>query len=226
MTLDASGDLGIGTSLPTALLEISNGLTPASPASATIATYNAAPGGSFLTGRKARGTSAAPTAVQNGDGLLALSGRGYGTTHFGVGGGATIGMSATENYTDTAMGGQINFFTTPNGTTTFLQRMTITDAGDVGVGTSTPAASLEVVRSGDDAEIHATTYNAGLGNSAFVAETARGTAVAPAAVQLGDPIATFAGQGYATTHFSGWAGGIHVIAGEKWSDAAMVSLLY
>jgi endosialidase-like protein len=223
MTLDASGNLGIGTSFPTALLEISNGLTPASPASATIATYNAAPGGSFLTGRKARGTSAAPTAVQNGDGLLALSGRGYGTTHFG--GGATIGMSATENYTDTAMGGRIQFFTTPNGTTNLLQRMTITDEGDVGVGTSTPAGSLEVVRSGDDAEIHATTYNAGLGNSAFVAETARGTAVAPAAVQLSDTLATFAGQGYATTHFSGWAGGMHVIAAENWTDAAMGTLL-
>ena len=129
-----NGNIGIGTTAPSAMLEVSNGLTPASPASATIATYNAAPGGSFLTGRKARGTSAAPTAVQNGDGLLSLSGRGYGTTQFGVGGGATIGMRATENYTNTAMGGLIQFFTTPNGTTTLTPRMTIDQNGFVGIG--------------------------------------------------------------------------------------------
>ena len=226
MTLDASGNFGIGTSFPTALLEISNGLTPASPASATIATYNAAPGGSFLTGRKARGTAAAPTAVQNGDGLLSLSGRGYGTTSFGNNGGATIGIRATENYTDTAQGASIQFLTAQNGTAALLTRMSINHDGNVGVGTTNPSASVEVVRTGDDAEIHATTYNAGLGNSAFVAQTARGTAVAPAAVQLGDPFATFAGQGYATTHFSGWAGGMHVIAAENWTDAAMGTLLF
>jgi hypothetical protein len=229
MTLDAGGNFGIGTSLPTALLEISNGLTPASPASATIATYNAAPGGSFLTGRKARGTSAAPTAVQNGDGLLSLSGRGYGTSQFGVGGGATIGMRATENYTNTAMGGLIQFFTTPNGTTTLTPRMTINHDGNIGIGTTAPSEAVEVVREGQQgAGFIATTYGAEQtnGGGAFVIRNARGTAAAPAAVQLGDSLGYFVGNGYGTTGFvNEFAGGMVVLAGENWTDATQGALV-
>ena len=217
MTLDAGGNFGIGTSLPTALLEISNGLTPASPASATIATYNAAPGGSFLTGRKARGTSAAPTAVQNGDGLLALSGRGYGTTQFGVGGGATIGMSATENYTDTAMGARIQLFTTPNGTTTLTPRMTIDQNGFVGIGTPQPNGMLDIVRNGTT-NVYGTSYGTGQG-SGFKGRVARGTILAPTATLLGDELAEFTAAGHDGVDFlegAGWA----AFAAENWTSTA------
>jgi len=216
MTLDAGGNFGIGTSLPTALLEISNGLTPASPASATIATYNAAPGGSFLTGRKARGTPAAPTAVQNGDGLLSLSGRGYGTTQFGVGGGATIGIRATENYTNTAMGGLIQFLTTPNGTTTLTTRMTIDQSGFVGIGTNTPTGMLDIARDGTTNLIGTSYGGQGTG---FKARASRGTLAAPTATQSGDELAEFTAAGYGTTGFNetaGWA----AFAAENWTDAA------
>ena len=106
MTLDAAGNVGIGTiASRQPVLEVSNAIdTSQSPRVAMIDHLQRRSGRLLFTGRKARGTSAAPTAVQNGDGLLSLSGRGYGTTQFGVAGGATIGMRATENYTDTAMG--------------------------------------------------------------------------------------------------------------------------
>ena len=223
MTLDAGGNFGIGTSLPTALLEISNGLTPGSPASATIATYNAAPGGSFLTGRKARGTPAAPTAVQNGDGLLSLSGRGYGTTQFGGAGGATIGMRATENYTDTAMGAQISFFTTPNGTTTLLSRMTIDQNGNVGIGTAAPSAAVEAVRQGAPSNMFTTSFE---GPSAFITRKAHGTAVAPTAIQLGDEIGAFGITGYGSTHFGQFNAGLGGFAAETWTDTAQGAILY
>jgi hypothetical protein len=169
----------------------------------------------FLTGRKARGTPAAPTAVQNGDGLLSLSGRGYGTTQFGVGGGATIGMRATENYTNTAMGGLIQFFTTPNGTTTLTQRMTIDQNGFVGIGT-TPTGMLDIARDGTT-NLTGTSY--GGQGTGFKARASRGTLAAPTATQSGDELAEFTAAGYGTTGFNetaGWA----AFAAENWTDAA------
>jgi hypothetical protein len=156
---------------------------------------------------------------------VALSGRGYGTTHFGVSGGATIGMSATENYTDTAMGGQIHFFTTPNGTTTLLQRMTITDAGDVGVGTQVPAVPLEVARTGTNSAVAATLYADGADAGAFlVAQTARGTAAAPLAVQAGDFLGALLISGYATTRFQE-AAAVAAVAAENFTDTARGTVL-
>jgi hypothetical protein len=225
MTLDGGGNFGIGTNSPSALLEVSNAnaLAPGSPASATISTYNAAPGGSFLTGRKARGTSAAPTAVQNGDGLLSLSGRGYGTTQFGVGGGATIGMSATEIYTNTAMGAKIQFFTTPNGTTTLTPRMTIDQNGFVGIGlgNTPPNGMLDIARDGT-IDVIGTSY--GGHGTQFKAKTARGTIAAPTATQFGDELAEFTAEGYDGTGFveaAGWG----AFAAEDWTDTAQGTVM-
>jgi hypothetical protein len=230
MMLDAVGHLGIGTGTtsPVSFLEVSNAASPfPTPTVTTTSSFTGTiPFGSFFIGRKARGTAAAPTAVQNGDGLAAFTGAGYGATGFG--GGVTGGgmfVQAAENWSDTAQGTSLAFNTTPNGTTTATTSMTITGAGDVGVGTSTPAAALEVVRSGDNAGVIATTFNGGLGSAQFMAQTARGTAAAPHAVALGDELGFLGGNGYGTTHFSGRAGGMDVVAAENWTDAAMGSLV-
>src|SRR4029434_452547 len=97
MIIANSGNIGMGTLSPQANLEISNALVSTSPANVILANYGSAPSNAFLLGRKARGTGAAPTQVLNGDGLVSISGRGFGTTQFGVSGGATIGLGATEN---------------------------------------------------------------------------------------------------------------------------------
>jgi len=224
MTLDGAGNFGIGTTLPSAPLEVSNAdaLSPGSPANAAITTYNPAPGGSFVTGRKARGTAAAPASVQSGDGLLALSGRGYGTNGFGLSGGATIGMSATENYTNTAMGAQIQFFTTPNGTTTLTPRMTITQDGSLGLGTAAPSTLLEVVKSGT-AEVTASSF--GGEGSAFKARSAKGTLAAPAASVLGDQLGAFSVSGYNTTSGFNETAGIAAFAAENFTDTAQGTAL-
>jgi endosialidase-like protein len=222
MTLDPAGNLGIGTSFPTANLEISNGLAPGSPAAETLATYNSAPGGSFLLGRKARGTAAAPTAAQNGDGLLSLSGRGYGTTSFGITGGATIGIRATENYTDTAQGASIQFLTAQNGTTALLTRMSINHDGFVGIGTPQPNGMLDIVRNGTT-NVYGTSYGTAQG-SGFKGRVARGTFLAPTATLFGDELAEFTAAGYGATDFNetaGWA----AFAAENWTDTAQGTAL-
>jgi hypothetical protein len=63
----------------------------------------------------ARGTVAAPAALKANDILMRLSANGYGATTFGTGGGARIEVVAKENFTDSAKGTKINFWTVPAG---------------------------------------------------------------------------------------------------------------
>jgi hypothetical protein len=62
----------------------------------------------------ARGSVASPAALKEDDILMRLSGNGYGTSTWGSGG-ARIEYVALENFTDTAKGTKINFWTTPAG---------------------------------------------------------------------------------------------------------------
>jgi hypothetical protein len=62
----------------------------------------------------ARGSVASPAALKADDILMRLSGNGYGTSTWGAGG-ARIEYVALENFTDSAKGTKINFWTTPAG---------------------------------------------------------------------------------------------------------------
>jgi hypothetical protein len=75
----------------------------------------------LLAGRTSRGTPTAPTATQNGDILLRMSGNGWGTTGYAPLGIAKIDIVATENYTDAARGSQIQFWNITNGSNTLTQ---------------------------------------------------------------------------------------------------------
>jgi hypothetical protein len=63
----------------------------------------------------ARGSVASPAALKANDILMRLSANGYGATTFGSGGGARIEVVAKENFTDSAKGTKINFWTVPTG---------------------------------------------------------------------------------------------------------------
>jgi hypothetical protein len=223
MTLDASGNLGVGTTAvpAAALLEVSNASNSSTTGNAVATTFSNS-GLSLFVGRRARGTAVAPTAVQSGDGLAGYLAQGYGTSGFsGTRGGMFI--QAAENWTNTAQGTRLNFNTTMTGTTAPGTRMTLDSSGNLGVGTTAPELAVEAVRDGDDAAFQATSFNAGGCCAGFVARTARGTRAAPAAVQLGDPLALFFGDGYGATQFSSEAGGMMVLAAENWTDTAQGS---
>jgi hypothetical protein len=72
-------------------------------------------------GRTARGNVSNPTAVQTGDILSRFSGNGYGTTGWSSLGSARIDFVASENYTDTNRGSQIQFWNVPVGSNTLTQ---------------------------------------------------------------------------------------------------------
>jgi hypothetical protein len=74
-----------------------------------------ASGYTFITGNLANGTPGAPTKSLNGDGLLYVTGAGYGDTGWAADG-AEIIFHATEDFSDTATGTELQFLTIPNGT--------------------------------------------------------------------------------------------------------------
>jgi hypothetical protein len=89
----------------------------------------------------ARGTAAAPAAVQLGDPLALFQGDGYGATHFSSEAGGMVVLAA-ENWTDTAQGSIVAFTTTPLGSTEDAGRLAIMPDGNVGIGTFTEMPTI------------------------------------------------------------------------------------
>jgi hypothetical protein len=81
----------------------------------------------------ARGSVASPAALKANDILMRLSGNGYGTSTWGAGG-ARIEYVALENFTDSAKGTKINFWTTPAGQTASQTVASINSVGIVTAG--------------------------------------------------------------------------------------------
>jgi hypothetical protein len=81
----------------------------------------------------ARGSVASPAALKADDILMRLSGNGFGTTTWGAGG-ARIEYVALENFTDSAKGTKINFWTTPAGQTASQTVASINSTGVVTAG--------------------------------------------------------------------------------------------
>lgn len=140
VTLTASGNLGVGTISPAAKLEVLNSSTLPSDIE-VIATNGSVP---RISGRASRGTISAPTATQNNDSLALFGGRGFGATNFGFHT-AFMEIQAAENWTDAAQGTRMVFKTTATGAAGAGERMRIDHNGNVGIGTTSPAATLHVI---------------------------------------------------------------------------------
>jgi len=138
----ATNSVGIGTSTPAAPLHVA-----VSGAVAAVLQADADGGSSgslwrvyaggnagaaaFMSARKARGSTAAPSAALAGDTLMTFGGNGYATTGFPSTNKVSIDFLAAENQTDTAGGSQIALSTTANGSTARMQRILIGHDGTV-----------------------------------------------------------------------------------------------
>jgi hypothetical protein len=124
--------LGIRTNSPSAPLHVV-GLSTDANENIILDQYGPPTGNVGLVTRSARGTPSSPTATQSGDLLGGLGGRGYGATGFTAGSSSQILMQATENWSDTANGSSMMFYTVPNGSaySSKVQRMTIGNDGTV-----------------------------------------------------------------------------------------------
>ncbi|WP_157678716.1 tail fiber domain-containing protein [Bdellovibrio bacteriovorus] len=143
MTVSAAGEVGIGTTTPTAPLDI----TKDSSAWVRLqqsSNDNNGPAVGFV---KTRGTVASPAAVTTGDRLMGLYGMGYHSGPGTSGNVAAIQFLAAEPFTAAANGTKIDFATTPIGGTARSTRMLIDDAGYVGIGNGSPTTGLEISKS-------------------------------------------------------------------------------
>lgn len=134
---DTNNRLGIGTTAPTSALNV----VSTSGVAAEFDSYGSSP---IMKMRHANGTVAVPTGMLSGNNLGTFSMSGYGSTGFANPGKAYMSGIAAENWSDTATGAHLIFGTTAIGTSTSSERMRITSAGDVGIGTNNPAAKLDV----------------------------------------------------------------------------------
>ncbi len=95
--------------------------------------------------RAARGTPSAPSAVQTGDILGGVAVRGFGSSVFSPSGRGQVAFLAAENWTDAAQGTALVVKTNPMGAAGApLERLRVTPAGNVGIGTTTPGQLLSV----------------------------------------------------------------------------------
>jgi hypothetical protein len=122
--------VGIGTSTPSQAVDVErSGEAARFQLTSFTATADEAP---QYNQRRARGTSAAPTAVQNNDNLGLFSFRGYNGTTMG-GSRATITAQAAGNFTSVSTPTRLIFATTPVGKTVPEQVLVITPDGKVQV---------------------------------------------------------------------------------------------
>lgn len=137
ITIDSSENVGIGTSSPEQALHIQSD-------SGIRAERFANNGGSAnLDLRKSRNaTVGSHTILQNGDSVGGIIFRGSDGTAFEKSSAIFAQVDGTPGTDD--MPGRLTFWTTPDGTNNYLERMRITSAGLVGIGTSTPTHNLTV----------------------------------------------------------------------------------
>ena len=183
----------------------------------TITSYRDESGDhAMFLGRAARGSNSSPTALQSGDRMMTISARGHNGSDF-TGERAGIAFKAAENWTGTAQGTYIDFFATTNGETGSSSKMTITNDGKVGIGTTSPAKKLEVngdiqVSSTGDYALHTigdsfvantiTSYRDESGDHAMLlGRAARGSNSSPTALQSGDRMLTISARGYDGSDF-------------------------
>lgn len=81
--------------------------------------------------RRANGTRAAPSAVQDTNALGAIQARGYGATGYAAATRSGLFFRATENWTDTAQGAQVTVTVTPNGTVSPFTSWRFGDDGSI-----------------------------------------------------------------------------------------------
>ena len=125
-----SGDVGIGTPTPEQSVDVARSAA-AARFQLTSYTADSAQAPQYIQ-RRARGTSVAPTAVQNSDNLGLFSFRGYNGTAMG-GSRASITAQAAGNFTGASTPTRLIFATTPVGQTTPQAVLTITPDGKVQV---------------------------------------------------------------------------------------------
>jgi hypothetical protein len=135
LTIKNDGKVGIGTTAPGFNLEV----IASSDAGFAVTRYGGDSPGIF--GQTSNSTAFG--ASQIGQKLVVFGGRGNTGSNYTVAK-SKIEMEVTENWTTTATGSNMSFYTTKNGNTSPVERVKIENDGKVGIGETAPQTKLAV----------------------------------------------------------------------------------
>lgn len=144
--------IGTGGTFTTAPLDVTS-QSIGNPATFFFTAYSGSAAlspGANVSYRGARNTLASPSALQANDTLGIFGGRGYGATSFSSSSRVVIQMKAAENWSDTAQGTDIRFFTCLNTTVIAGERMRIGNEGNVAIGGATTTTAKLGIKGGSD----------------------------------------------------------------------------
>lgn len=142
-----TGPMTINSSAAGTALLVSSGAFSFSVygASATLTSPNSGSAAVFQ-GRSYGGTQSAMTAVPDATSLGIFSVSGFDGSVFPNGGSSpgALQFQSSGTFSTSSHGSYFNLMTTPINSTTRVERMRVTDSGNVGIGTTTPSAMLDV----------------------------------------------------------------------------------
>ncbi len=144
MVIDsASGNIGIGTTIPTTPVDILKEGSIAILMATSHSGTNNASGTSVIMRRSAGTSTIGATLVGINDVLGQIVAQGFtsGTTYANA---ASIILAVDSIPSTTSMPGRIQFNTTPAGTLTPVERMRIANNGNVGIGIAAPLTQLQI----------------------------------------------------------------------------------
>lgn len=145
MRITSAGNVGIGTTAPDHSLSIVS--NPASVDNLSLGVYGANASATIINAYKTRGAAWGTSGlVSNNDGVLSIVGRANDGAGFEPV--AAIKMQIDGVAANDDMPGRIVFDTTLDGAKTSTERMRITNAGNVGIGTTAPESKLHVAGNG------------------------------------------------------------------------------
>lgn len=171
-----SGSVGLGVSAPAAPLHVVKEWTTTGNLMGVFDSYGTDP--SRISIRRANGSIVSPTAITSGQSLGNLNFRGHNGTDFSAGALAAITAFAAENFSPTNMGTALTFATTAVSGTGSSEKMRLSPAGYLGIGTVSPVTALDVsggVRIGIENATCDTSYAGTLRYNSGVVEYCNGT---------------------------------------------------
>lgn len=215
---DKSNDrLGVGCSNPSYGIEASKD----GAQSVCISSFGTGVSPSVIM-QRGRGSRASYSAISSGDLLGSVRFAGFYDTSSVSYASGQIQVVATENWSGSAFGAEMQFHTAPNGSAGITQRMVITQDGRFGFGVAAPATFMHL-QAEASTTITAATYSSSA-SAALNLFRARNTVAVPQNVQLGDYLGTIAFRGYVGGGAT--AGQIQAVATENWSASSGTALTF